>query len=150
MQAPPFTPPDSNSQRPAAAFDIGSAKIAGTTSSSASFFVLILVTPPTSTSSHSFTTPPHAFSYIQVRGSVPLFWIEANTLRCGLDLQIMDVAATPYALCTHLTDLKSNYGHIVMVNLVNQVGYEKPVKEAFEHAVEDVLEGSPRLSVGRR
>ena len=36
-----------------------------------------------------------------------------------------------------------------MVNLVNQVGYERPVKEAFEHAVEDVLEGSAGLSVGR-
>lgn len=61
----------------------------------------------------------------------------------------MDVAATPHALRTHLADLKSNYGDVVMVNLVNQVGYERPVKEAFEHAVEDVLEGSTGLSVGR-
>jgi len=110
---------------------------------------LILLTPPTSTPSLSLTTPPDAFSYIQVRGSVPLFWTEINTLRYRPDLQIMDVAATPHALRTHLADLKSNYGDVVMVNLVNQVGYERPVKEAFEHAVEDVLEGSTGLSVGR-
>jgi len=33
-------------------------------------------------------------SYVQVRGSVPLFWSEINTLRYKPDLQIMDLKET--------------------------------------------------------
>ncbi|KEP48814.1 putative recessive suppressor of secretory defect protein [Rhizoctonia solani 123E] len=105
---------------------------------------LVLVTPPSSSASH----PPDVFSYIQLRGSVPLFWAEINTLRYRPDLQIMDVGATQHALRAHLTDLKSNYGDVVLVNLVNQVGYEMPVKDAFERAIEEVMDGSTGLTVG--
>jgi hypothetical protein len=77
-----------------------------------------------------------------------LFWTEINTLRYRPDLQIMDVGATQHALRAHLTDLKSNYGDVVLVNLVNQVGYEMPVKDAFERAMEEVMEGSTGLTVG--
>ncbi|KAG9083263.1 hypothetical protein FS749_006177 [Ceratobasidium sp. UAMH 11750] len=106
---------------------------------------LVILTPP---SVSSTTSAPDAYSYIQIRGSVPLFWTEINTLRYRPDLQIMDVAATPHALRSHLADLKSNYGDIVLVNLVNQVGYERPVKDALERAMEDVMEGPTGLSVG--
>ena len=33
-------------------------------------------------------------SYVQIRGSVPLFWSEINTLRYKPDLQIMDLKET--------------------------------------------------------
>ncbi|QRW08596.1 recessive suppressor of Secretory defect protein [Ceratobasidium sp. AG-Ba] len=105
---------------------------------------LVIITPP----SASASSAPDAYSYIQIRGSVPLFWTEINTLRYRPDLQIMDVGATPHALRSHLADLKQNYGDVVLVNLVNQVGYERPVKEAFERAMEDVMEGPTGLSVG--
>ncbi|KAG9120322.1 hypothetical protein FRC07_004226 [Ceratobasidium sp. 392] len=80
----------------------------------------------------STNSAPDAYSYIQIRGSVPLFWTEINTLRYRPDLQIMDVGATPHALHSHLADLKSNYGDVVLVDLANQgraaevegVGYE--------------------------
>ncbi|KAG8725909.1 hypothetical protein FRC11_001198 [Ceratobasidium sp. 423] len=62
----------------------------------------------------------------------------------------MDVGATQHALRAHLTDLKSNYGDTVLVNLVNQVGYEMPVKDAFERAIEEVMDGSTGLTVGGR
>ncbi|CAE6466545.1 unnamed protein product [Rhizoctonia solani] len=104
---------------------------------------LVLVNPSTS-------HPPDVFSYIQIRGSVPLFWTEINTLRYRPDLQIMDVGATQHALRAHLTDLKSTYGDTVLVNLVNQVGYEMPVKDAFERAMEEVTDASTGLTVGGR
>ncbi|KDN45490.1 hypothetical protein RSAG8_04814, partial [Rhizoctonia solani AG-8 WAC10335] len=94
--------------------------------------------------------PPDVFSYIQLRGSVPLFWAEINTLRYRPDLQIMDVGATQHALRAHLTDLTSNYGDVVLVNLVNQVGYEMPVKDALERAIEEVMDTSTGLTVGGR
>ena len=33
---------------------------------------------------------PHLLSYVQTRGSVPLYWAEINTLRYKPDLQIME------------------------------------------------------------
>lgn len=33
---------------------------------------------------------PHLLSYIQTRGSIPLYWAEINTLRYKPDLQIME------------------------------------------------------------
>ena len=53
--------------------------------------------------------PPHILSYVQTRGSIPLYWAEINTLRYKPDLQIMEgeervcwlivfVILLPYAL----------------------------------------------------
>ncbi|WVQ95382.1 hypothetical protein IAU59_002479 [Kwoniella sp. CBS 9459] len=71
-------------------------------------------------------------SFVQTRGSVPLFWAEVNNLRYKPDLQIMDYTETANAIKTHLHDLINIYGHVFLVNLVNQKGHEQPVKEAFE------------------
>ncbi|WVR08761.1 hypothetical protein IAU60_005819 [Kwoniella sp. DSM 27419] len=71
-------------------------------------------------------------SFVQTRGSVPLFWAEVNNLRYKPDLQIMDYTETQNAFKTHLHSLIDIYGHVHLVNLVNQKGHEQPVKEAFE------------------
>jgi hypothetical protein len=94
--------------------------------------------------------PPHILSYVQTRGSVPLYWAEINTLRYKPDLQIMEgeervrwlilvdlfiVLRTPQQLAAtkkHLTDLVKIYGEQTLVNLVDHNGYEQPVKEAYE------------------
>jgi phosphatidylinositol 4-phosphatase len=34
------------------------------------------------------------FSFVQIRGSVPVFWAEINTLRYKPDLQVMDLPET--------------------------------------------------------
>ncbi|KAF9568524.1 inositol/phosphatidylinositol phosphatase [Agrocybe pediades] len=74
-------------------------------------------------------------SFVQIRGSVPLFWSEINTLRYKPDLQIMDLQQTESAMHAHLTTLKQLYGPQALVNLVNQKGHEKPVKEAYERNI---------------
>ncbi|CED84124.1 Putative phosphoinositide phosphatase [Phaffia rhodozyma] len=76
------------------------------------------------------------FSYVQTRGSVPVFWAQVNTLRYQPDLQVMDKPETAAALKAHIDDQVEMYGDVYLINLVNQKGYEKPVKEAFEHAME--------------
>lgn len=40
---------------------------------------------------------------------------------------------------THLSEQASIYGGQALVNLVNQVGHEKPVKEAYEKYFAQVL-----------
>ncbi|PWZ02824.1 putative SAC1-recessive suppressor of secretory defect [Testicularia cyperi] len=75
-------------------------------------------------------------SYVQTRGSVPVFWAEVNNLRYKPDLQIMERPETAEATRKHFDDQVARYGDNYLVNLVNQKGYEKPVKEAYERAVE--------------
>ncbi|TFK41302.1 inositol/phosphatidylinositol phosphatase [Crucibulum laeve] len=77
-------------------------------------------------------------SFVQIRGSVPLFWSEINTLRYKPDLQIMDLQDTTNAMQKHLTEQVELYGEQALVNLVNQKGHEQPVKEAYERYVAQI------------
>jgi len=71
-------------------------------------------------------------SFVQIRGSIPLFWAEINNLRYKPDLQVMDLPGSENAMKLHLQELVEIYGQQNLVSLVNQKGYEKPIKEAFE------------------
>ncbi|CAO1615005.1 unnamed protein product [Sympodiomycopsis kandeliae] len=75
------------------------------------------------------------FSYVQTRGSVPVYWAEVNNLRYKPDLVVMEREETAEATAKHFRDQVDRYGENYLVNLVNQKGYEKPVKEAYERAV---------------
>ncbi|TFY83312.1 hypothetical protein EWM64_g701 [Hericium alpestre] len=75
------------------------------------------------------------FSFVQTRGSAPVFWAEVNTLRYKPDLQIMDLQDTVEAVRQHLKEQTILYGEAKLVNLVDQKGHEKPVKDAFERYV---------------
>ncbi|KAL0576576.1 Phosphoinositide phosphatase sac1 [Marasmius crinis-equi] len=86
----------------------------------------------------TFNDFSHKFSFVQIRGSVPLFWAEINTLRYKPDLQIMDYENASEATKTHLLALNAIYGDQTLVNLVNHKGYEKPVKEAYERVIEQL------------
>lgn len=97
-------------------------------------------------------------SFVQTRGSVPVFWAEINTLRYKPDLLIMDredsvssIEKVTFAYCLadasrlqgqalelHLSEQLKTYGPQTLVNLVKQKGHEKPVKEAFEKRVAEV------------
>ena len=76
------------------------------------------------------------FAYVQTRGSVPIYWAEINNLRYKPDLKIMDLSTTAESLTRHFDQQVALYGDQYLVNLVNQKGYEKPVKEAYERAVD--------------
>ena len=75
-------------------------------------------------------------SYVQTRGSVPVNWSEINNLRYKPDLQIRESADTKEQFKRHFDTQVKIYGDQYLVNLVNKGGYEKPVKEAYERAVE--------------
>ncbi|ODV87519.1 hypothetical protein CANARDRAFT_26918 [[Candida] arabinofermentans NRRL YB-2248] len=75
----------------------------------------------------------HVHSYLQIRGSVPVFWAELNNLKYKPNLLMgpSDYTATRH----HFNQSVTNYGTNYLVNLVNQKGYEMPVKLAYENAV---------------
>ena len=41
-------------------------------------------------------------SFVQIRGSMPMFWAEVNTLRYKPDLQVMDLEDTVSELTSHI------------------------------------------------
>jgi hypothetical protein len=81
-------------------------------------------------------------SYVQTRGSVPVYWAEVNTLHYTPKLQIRGVETAISAARAHFDEQIRLYGDNYLVNLVNQKGREKRVKEAYEQMVK-LLVSSP-------
>ena len=74
-------------------------------------------------------------SYVQTRGSVPVYWAEVNTLRYVPNLQIRGVETAIEAAKQHFNEQIKIYGENYLVNLVNQKGREDRVKQAYEQIV---------------
>lgn len=76
----------------------------------------------------------HLFSFLQTRGSVPVYWAEINNLRYKPKLVVKEGSSLD-AAAKHFTEQVKIYGDNYLVNLVNQTGHELPVKEAYESTV---------------
>lgn len=77
------------------------------------------------------------FSFLQTRGSVPVYWSEINNLKYKPNLTISSRPSQD-ATAKHFAQQVELYGENYLVNLVNQSGYEKPVKDAYEEAVQSL------------
>lgn len=75
-------------------------------------------------------------SYVQTRGSVPVYWAEINTLKYIPKIQIRAVEAAYPAAKAHFEEQIRIYGDNYLVNLVNAKGREARVKQAYEQVVE--------------
>lgn len=82
-------------------------------------------------------------SFVQTRGSVPLFWTEINNLRYRPDLKIIDIPESLEAMKAHFDQQIEIYGDQYLVNLVNSSGYERAVKDAYEKGVKNL--NNPRV-----
>ncbi|ELR05451.1 hypothetical protein VC83_03615 [Pseudogymnoascus destructans] len=84
-------------------------------------------------------------SYVQTRGSIPVYWAEVNTLSYTPKLQVRGVESAVGAAKAHFDEQIRLYGDNYLVNLVNQKGREKRMKEAYEQVVKLLL-SSPKES----
>ncbi|KAK0516308.1 hypothetical protein JMJ35_000911 [Cladonia borealis] len=91
-------------------------------------------------SNESYET--QVMSYVQTRGSVPVYWAEINTLHYTPNLQIRGVETAVDAARQHFNEQLELYGDNYLVNLVNQKGREDRVKRAYEQMVR-ILVSSP-------
>lgn len=87
-------------------------------------------------------------SYVQTRGSVPVFWAEVNTLHYTPMLQIRGVKSAVNAAKAHFDEQIRLYGDNFLVNLVNQKGREQRVKEAYEQMVKLLVSSPAEGQVG--
>ncbi|KAF2785497.1 phosphoinositide phosphatase-like protein [Melanomma pulvis-pyrius CBS 109.77] len=81
-------------------------------------------------------------AYVQTRGSVPVYWAEVNTLKYTPKLQIRGVETAVSAAKKHFAEQIRLYGDNWLINLVNQKGREKRVKDAYKQ-IYDYLVTSP-------
>jgi hypothetical protein len=84
-------------------------------------------------------------SYVQTRGSVPVFWAEVNNLSYTPKLQIRGVDTALDSARAHFDEQIRLYGDNYLVNLVNQKGREERVKASYERIVK-LLVSSPEES----
>lgn len=88
---------------------------------------------PTSEARSSSDLEMQVYSYLQTRGSVPVYWSEINNLKYAPKLTI---GASPLDSANkHFDQQVDFYGKNYLVNLVNQSGREKAVKNAYENLV---------------
>ncbi|KAL4740662.1 SacI homology domain-containing protein [Aspergillus similis] len=85
---------------------------------------------------------PQVFSFVQTRGSVPVFWAEVNNLKYTPKLQVRGVETAVQAARKHFAEQIRLYGDNYLVNLVNQKGREERVKNAYEQLIR-ILVSSP-------
>lgn len=78
-------------------------------------------------------------SFVQTRGSVPVYWAEVNNLKYTPTLQVRGVETAIEAARRHFSEQIELYGDNYMVNLVNQKGREERVKKAYEQLVRTLV-----------
>lgn len=82
-------------------------------------------------------------SYVQTRGSVPTYWAEVNTLRYTPKIQLRGIEAAVRSAQLHFDEQIKTYGDNYLINLVNQKGRERVVKNSYEQMVENLV-SSPK------
>ncbi|GAW81712.1 phosphoinositide phosphatase SAC1 [Plasmodium gonderi] len=80
----------------------------------------------------------HVFSYIIVRGSIPVLWKQQPTLSIRPKIQICsEMHENAKILNLHMEKLKNTYGKISITNLINKRFGEKYLGQCFENCLKE-------------
>lgn len=80
------------------------------------------------------------YSFVQIRGSIPLFWTQTAYALKPVPVQQHSAEENYKALKMHFESLARRYGLIQIVNLVEKQGVEESIGRAFERNVERLNE----------
>lgn len=72
-------------------------------------------------------------SFVQIRGSIPLFWQQYPNLKYKPKIQLSDLSQDEHvmACCKHFEALTMYYGRQILVDLIDNKGGEGKLKKAF-------------------
>ncbi|KAJ4028743.1 hypothetical protein NW752_001005 [Fusarium irregulare] len=82
------------------------------------------------------------YSFLQVRGSIPLFFTQSPYAFKPTPIQQHSKEANQTACRKHFESLSRNYGKLQIVNLVEKHGVESIIGSAYEKAIEEVNRGT--------
>ncbi|CAK5262838.1 unnamed protein product [Mycena citricolor] len=88
-----------------------------------------------------FTTDQHSVSYVQVRGSVPLFWEQQGLQTFGHKIQITRPTTSQPAFDRHFSQLVDDYGSVHAINLLGTKENEASLTNAYARHVQIAREG---------
>lgn len=71
------------------------------------------------------------FSFLQVRGSIPLLWEQIVDLSYKPRLNVIDHAETSKVVERHFRDLSQRYGEILALDLTDKLGDEGKLRSAY-------------------
>ncbi|XP_031570403.1 phosphatidylinositide phosphatase SAC2-like, partial [Actinia tenebrosa] len=76
-------------------------------------------------------TDDHSVSFVQVRGSVPIYWSQPGFKYRPPPRLDKDKEETLMAFMSHFASQLKHYGGVVIINLIDQTGREKIIGDAF-------------------
>ncbi|KAJ3300068.1 Phosphatidylinositide phosphatase SAC1 [Borealophlyctis nickersoniae] len=82
-------------------------------------------------------------SYVQTRGSIPLFWKQVVNAKYQPKLVVEPHPKTAESFRKHFTEQIQRYGDQIVVNLVNTHGYELPMGQEFARQIKSM--NDPRV-----
>ncbi|KAL7312039.1 Phosphoinositide phosphatase sac1 [Mucor circinelloides] len=82
-------------------------------------------------------------SFVQTRGSIPVYWAQVINLKYTPRLWIGETRKSLAAARAHFDEQIRIYGPQILVNLINKKGYELPMGQAYARTVEQL--NDPRL-----
>ncbi|KAI8376741.1 SacI homology domain-containing protein [Choanephora cucurbitarum] len=82
-------------------------------------------------------------SYVQTRGSIPVYWAQVINLKYTPRLWIGESKKNLAAARAHFDEQIRLYGPQILVNLINKKGYELPMGQAYARTVEQL--NDPRI-----
>ncbi|KAI9489823.1 SacI homology domain-containing protein [Zychaea mexicana] len=82
-------------------------------------------------------------SYVQTRGSIPVYWSQIINLKYTPRLWVGESRKSLAAARSHFDEQIRTYGPQILVNLINKKGYELPMGQAYARTVEQL--NDPRL-----
>ncbi|ORX50742.1 Phosphatidylinositide phosphatase SAC1 [Piromyces finnis] len=78
------------------------------------------------------------YSYVQTRGSIPLYWQQIINVKYYPRLFIEPNISTKDSFRKHFQDQRNRYGGQIILNLINKHGYELHIGNEFAKQVEDL------------
>ena len=73
-------------------------------------------------------------SFVQVRGSIPLFWSQTPNLKYKIPIHIAAQTKNEKIIVSHFSKLGEKYGHVTAINLANQTGREGRLSNCYSGA----------------
>ncbi|KAL3527288.1 hypothetical protein ACH5RR_011944 [Cinchona calisaya] len=83
-------------------------------------------------------------SFVQVRGSIPLFWDQIVDLTYKPKFEIVRLEEAPRVVERHILDVRKKYGNVLAVDLVNKHRGEGRLCEKFANAMQHVVSDDVR------
>jgi hypothetical protein len=87
-------------------------------------------------------------SYIQVRGSIPLFWTQTPNMELNpYILPKNEFALNSGAFKKHMQEMTGNYGKVVLVNLIDRKRDQEGIGIYFHNLVKEFKDNKSKIII---